>query len=271
MSALLRAPVWLWLACFVALPAAVLAVLSLATPAQSVPPFTLGHDLATFTAILDDSLYLDAALASLRIAASAALACLLIGYPMALAIARSAPARRPLLLLLVILPFWSGFLLRITAWVGILRDEGWLNAVLGFLGIAPLQLLHTEAAMQIGLVYCYLPFMILPLQARLAAADPALEQAAADLGASPSRAFWRVTFPLSLPGVWAGLALVFIPVAGEVVIPELLGGPDALTFGRMVWDEFFGNHDWPRAAALALALLAVLLAPAFVLGARART
>ena len=204
---------------------------------------------------------------SLRIAAIASALCLLLGYPMALAIARSPPAGRGLLLTLVILPFWTGFLLRIAAWTQLLRDDGLINAALQAVGLtdAPVQLLRTDFAMLVGIVYAYLPFMVLPLQARLSRADPVLEQAAADLGAGRLRRFLTVTLPLSLPGVAAGLVLVFVPVTGEYVIPELLGGPASPMIGRVIWQEFFDNHDWPLAAALSLVLLALLLAPAVAL------
>ena len=180
---------------------------------------------------------------------------------------RAPEARRNWLLMLVMLPFWSGFLLRILAWISILRDEGVLNSVLLWLGViaAPLRMMNTDFAMYVGIVYCYLPFQVLPVQARLASADPLLEQAAADLGASPLRVLCHVTLPLAWPGILAGLALVFVPVTGEYVIPALLGGPGSLTIGRVIWDEFFENHDWPQAASLALVLLAVLLAPTIAL------
>ena len=264
------APAWAWLLVFVAAPVAVVAAISFGQAADGVPPYALGLDLANYATIGADFYYLHGFLRSLMVASVSAAACLLIGYPMALAIARSAPRRRALLLLLVILPFWTGFLLRITAWIGLLREEGWVNRALMAVGLIskPLILLHTDLAMYLGIVYCYLPFMVLPLQARLTKADPALEDAAADLGASPLRVFLSVTLPLSLPGVWAGLALVFVPVTGEYVIPELLGGPSSITVGRVLWDEFFQNHDWPLASSLALALLAILLLPALLLRSR---
>ncbi|HET6605330.1 MAG TPA: ABC transporter permease [Rhodopila sp.] len=255
-------PVWVWLIGFVALPAVLIAVMAFAVSADSVPPFRVGFSPTALISVFSDPYYLGGFLFSLEVAALSAAFCLLLGYPMALAIARSAPRHRRLLLLLVILPFWTGFLLRITAWIGILRDDGLLNAVLGFVGLPSLRLLHTDTAMLIGMVYGYLPFMILPIEARLSAADRALEQAAADLGASPLRVFLSVTLPLSLPGVWAGLALVFVPVVGEYVIPDLLGGPGSLTIGRVIYEEFFQNNDWPQAAALALVLLLGLALPA---------
>ena len=262
---------WAWLALFLLAPMAILLAIAFARPADGVPPFVLTLDPAALAGLLDPY-YLHAFSLSLKLAAGTALACLLIGYPMALAIAR-APARwRSTLLTLVILPFWTGFLLRMVAWIGLLRDDGWTNALLLQLGLvhAPRHLLYTNAAVYLGMVYAYLPFMVLPLYARLSRRDPLLEEAAADLGAAPSRVFLHVVLPLSLPGVWAGLLLVFIPAMGEYVIPELLGGPSAETLGRVLWGEFFANHDWPTAAALASALLAVLLLPAASLGALRR-
>lgn len=264
MRTLVLLPVWAWLALFVAVPVAILAAISVAQSIPGVPPFVLALDPSSWAGLVD-VYYLRGALGSLTVAAVASALCLLIGYPMALAIARGAERRRPLLLLLVILPFWTGFLLRITAWIAILRDDGWANAALAWLGFGRLVLLHTDFAMYCGIVYAYLPFMILPLVATLTRIDPALEAAAADLGASPARVFGAVTLPLSLPGIWAGLALVFLPVTGEYVIPELLGGPGSQTIGRVLWEEFFANRDWPTASALALALLAALLLPAWAL------
>jgi putrescine transport system permease protein len=255
-------PVWCWLLIFVALPALLIAVMALATAADSVPPFTIGLSFTALVAVFTDPYYRDGFLFSLKVAAVSSALCLILGYPIALAIARTKPVHRQALLLLVMLPFWTGFLLRIMAWIGILRDEGLLNTLLGALGLPPILLLHTDTAMMIGMVYGYLPFMILPIEARLSAADRTLEQAAADLGATPFRIFLTITLPLSLPGVWAGLALVFVPVAGEYVIPDLLGGPGSLTIGRVIYEEFFQNNDWPQAAALALVLLVFLALPA---------
>ncbi|HEX3346687.1 MAG TPA: ABC transporter permease [Acetobacteraceae bacterium] len=265
------APTWAWLFAFVAAPAALLAVLALAVAADGVPPFALAISPDNLATAVSDPYYLAGFLASLRVASISAAFCLLIGYPLALAIARTSARWRPVLLLLVMLPFWTGFLLRIAAWIGLLRDDGWINAALMALRLTdtPLHLLYTDGAMYAGIVYAYLPFLVLPLVARLTRLDPALEQAAADLGASPWAVFRRVTLPLSLPGVWAGLALVFVPVTGEYVIPELLGGPQSQTLGRIIWDEFFANHDWPLASALALLLLVLLLAPALAIRNRA--
>jgi len=262
------APVWLWLLLFVAVPVAIVAGLSFSTSVPGVPPFTpLGQspDVANYAALTEDAFYLDAALKSLAVAGVSSALCLLIGYPMALAIARAPDRWRSLMLLGVMLPFWTGFLLRITAWIGLLRDGGWLDTGLAALGLPAARLLYTDAAMYIGVTYAYLPFMILPLYARLQKRDPALEDAAADLGAGPWTIFHTVTLPLSLPGVAAGLALVFIPAMGEYVIPELLGGPGAQTLGRALWNEFFSNRDWPMAAAVATALLVALLIPMIVL------
>ena len=264
-------PVWVWLLVFVAAPVVLVAALSFSTSVPGVPPFTpllRDPDVANYAALVEDGFYLRAAVKSLVVAGGSSALCLLIGYPMALAIARASERWRGLLLLLVMLPFWTGFLLRVTAWIGLLRDEGWVNAALGLVGVGPVKLLYTDFAMFVGITYAYLPFMILPLYARLSKADPALEEAAADLGASPWVAFRTVTWPLSLPGVVAGLALVFIPAVGEYVIPELLGGPGAETIGRALWNEFFSNRDWPMAATVATALLAGLLVPMVVLRAR---
>jgi putrescine transport system permease protein len=219
-----------------------------------------------FVLILSDPLYLRALLLSLRVAGLSTAACLLIGYPMALAIARCSERWRSLLLMLVMLPFWTGFLMRINAWIGLLQDDGWVNAIAVALGLLPRHLLYTDTTMYIGIVYTYLPFMVLPLYARLSQVDPRLLEAADDLGAPPWRAFLAITLPLSLPGVWAGVLLVFIPASGEYVIPDLLGGPQAQLIGRVLWQEFFQNGDWPTASAIACALLVMLvLLPATVL------
>jgi putrescine transport system permease protein len=251
-----------WLLVFLALPLGIVLALSFATAADRIPPYAFGRELfANYALLAQDPLYFEALLQSLWISALSAGLCLLLGYPMALAIARS---QRPAIwLMLVILPFWTGFLLRITAWIGLLKDQGWINAALLQLGLisAPLHLLYTQGAMFVGMVYSYVPFMVLPLYATLSRLDPALEEAGADLGATPWRVFWGITWPQSLPGVLAGVVLVFIPTAGEYVIPELLGGPGAETIGRVLWTEFFDNHDWPMAATVAVALI-VLLVPA---------
>jgi len=258
--------VTLWLAIFLAAPLAIVVAISLGQTVEGIPPYGWpdGPNLANYTLLLTDDLYIASLLHSLTVSSLTSLFCLILGYPMALAIARAPAHRRPTLLLLVILPFWTGFLLRITAWIGILRDDGWLNGLLAVLHLPKTQLLYTDTALYLGMAYCYLPFMVLPLYARLSRLDPALEQAAADLGAHPFTTFRRITWPLSLPGVLAGIVLVFIPTTGEYVIPELLGGPGSETIGRVLWTEFFGNHDWPTAAALATAFIALLLPAAAI-------
>ncbi len=261
---------WTWLGLFLLLPTAIVLKIALAQGADGVPPYTpLLHWIGgaprlritwdNFSLILTDPLYRGAFVHSLRVAGLSTLICLLMGYPMALAIARAPERWRNPLLLALMLPFWTGFLMRINAWIGLLQDNGWINAALVFCHLSPLRLLYTDMAMYIGIVYTYLPFMVLPLYARLTRLDPALLEAAGDLGAPPWRAFLAVTLPLSLPGVWAGALLVFIPAVGEYVIPELLGGPQAQLIGRVLWNEFFQNRDWPTASALACMLLVLLL------------
>ncbi|HZF77217.1 MAG TPA: ABC transporter permease subunit [Acetobacteraceae bacterium] len=267
-----------WMMLFFAAPFAILLAIALGEVAEGLPPvappFRPGEGLQlnweNFRLLLEDPFYLDAALRSLRVAAVSAALCLLIGYPMALAIARAPERWRATLLMLVVLPFWTSFLLRVTAWIGLLQDGGWVNGALLGLGLIeePLRLLYTDLAMYLGITYAYLPFMVLPLYATLSRLDPALEEAAADLGARPLRVFVLVTLPLSLPGVVAGVLLVFIPVVGEFVIPELLGGPGAQLIGRVLWTEFFQNRDWPLASALAVALLLMLVLPIAVFQAR---
>lgn len=257
------APVWAWMVVFVAAPAAILVAIALAEADSGLPPFRLAWSLAGFAMLVEDSYYLDALLTALRVAAMTAGCCLLIAYPMAIGIARAAPGRRVLLLALLMLPFWTGFLLRVGAWIGLLRDEGWINGMLMAAGLidAPLPLLYTEGAMLVGMVHAYLPFAVLPLFAALLRLDPTLGEAAADLGAGPATAFFTVTLPVTAPAAAAGFLLVFIPAAGEFVIPELMGPPEAQLVGRVLWQEFFQNRDWPVAAALAVALLALLLIP----------
>ncbi len=212
---------------------------------------------------MHDDLYWRAYLGSLGNAALATAFCLLIGYPMAYAIARAGGVQRQLLLFLVVLPFWTSFLIRVYAWIAILKPNGLLNQLLLAVGLvsAPLPLLNNAFSVELGLVYSYLPFMILPIYGSLSALDRSLLEAAADLGAPPTRAFFRVTLPLSLPGVAAGSLLVFIPAVGEFVIPDLLGGPNTLMIGKVLWDEFFNNSDWPMAAAVAVALVILLAIP----------
>jgi putrescine transport system permease protein len=255
---------FVWLIVFFLLPFALVLAIALGTNApDSAPPVELGLNLQNFALLFTDDLYVAAWLSSLRIAATATLVCLLLGYPMAYAIARAAPQRRPLLLMLVILPFWTSFLIRVYAWMGLLAENGILNQFLRWSGLAsdPGTILGTEWAVQLGIVYAYLPFMVLPLYASLEKLDLSLLEAAADLGAKPFAAFLTVTLPLSLPGIVAGCLLVFIPAVGEFVIPDLLGGTDTLMIGKVLWDEFFTNSDWPLASAVAICLLVLLVGP----------
>jgi len=208
-------------------------------------------------------LYIESFLYSIKVAAISTALCLLLGYPMALGISRASPARRNLLLMLVILPFWTSFLLRVYAWIGLLKDDGLINNLLIWLHLAgsPVHMVNTSFAVYIGIVYSYLPFMILPLYSNLEKHDPTLLEAAADLGSPPWKTFLRVTWPLSIPGVIAGTLLVFIPAVGEYVIPTLLGSANQLMIGRVLSDEFFENRDWPVASAVAIVILIVLLLP----------
>ena len=255
---------FLWLGIFFLLPCLLVLAISLGTYApDSVPPVELGLSFKSFALLFSDDLYLAAWLSSLRIAATSTLVALLLGYPMAYAIARAAPNRRPLLLMLVVLPFWTSFLIRIYAWMGLLADNGLIEQFLRWTGFAanPGTILGTEWAVHLGIVYAYLPFMVLPLYATLEKLDDSLLEAAADLGAKPLAAFLTVTLPLSLPGIVAGCLLVFIPAVGEFVIPDLLGGTETLMIGKVLWDEFFTNGDWPLASAVAVCLLVLLVGP----------
>ncbi len=264
---------WIWTTLFFLGPLVLVLKISFATAEVRVPPYSdffarvdgiivgIQATLDNYRLLLDDTLYVKAYLSSVKVAAISTFIALLVGYPMAYAIARS--KHRNLLLVLVMLPFWTSFLIRIYAWMGLLRPTGLINTALQSLGLieAPLVMLNTQGAVYLGIVYGYLPFMVLPLYARLERQDPALLEAAADLGAKPWRAFLSVTLPLSLPGVIAGALLVFIPAVGEFVIPDLMGGPDTLMIGRVLWNEFFTNRDWPLASAVAIVLLIVLVAP----------
>ncbi len=280
-AALAAVAPYLWLLAFFAVPFLLVAKLSLSDSVLAMPPyapqidlsrgadgvraFLAALDLETYLRLVRDHLYLDAYLSSLRLAATGTVILLLIGYPIAYGITRCAPGPRQALLMAVILPFWTSFLIRIYAWIAILKPQGLLNAALGALGLEPVNLLNTEAAVILGLVYAYLPFMVLPLYAVLTRQDESLIEAAQDLGASPTRAFWTVTVPLSLPGVAAGALLCFIPMAGEFVIPDLLGGSETLMLGKVIWIEFFANRDWPAASAVAIVLLVTLLVPIMLL------
>lgn len=250
----------LWMILLLAAPLAIVLLIAFAEQADRIPPFNLGFTLDNLALVASDPLYRDALLRSLRVAGVSTLICLIMGFPAALAIARAQPRWRNALLLAVMLPFWTGFLMRINAWIGLLADDGLIVRLLG-----TSHLLYTDTAMYIGMVYTYLPFMVLPLYARLSRLDPALMEAAADLGAPPWQVFLRVILPLSLPGVAAGAALVFVPAIGEYVIPALLGGPQAQLIGKVLWEEFFANRDWPTASAVAVWLLLVLVAVPAVL------
>ncbi len=263
MRAVIALP-FVWLGIFFLLPFALVLAIALGTNApDSVPPVALGFSLKSFALLFTDDLYLAAWLTSLRIAATSTVVTLLLGYPMAYAIARAAPRRRPLLLMLVVLPFWTSFLIRVYSWMGLLADNGLLEQFLRWSGLAqnPPTIIGTEWAIHLGIVYAYLPFMVLPLYATLEKLDSSLLEAAADLGARPFAAFLTVTLPLSLPGIVAGCLLVFIPAVGEFVIPDLLGGTETLMIGKVLWDEFFTNADWPLASAVAICLLVLLVGP----------
>jgi putrescine transport system permease protein len=264
----------LWLTLFFLLPFVFVFKISLAEAVIAQPPYApliaqtpggpaLQITLGNYRFLIEDGLYFYSYLTSLRIALVSTVLCLLIGYPIAYAIARAKGRTALVLLMLVILPFWSSFLLRVYAWKLLLQGGGVINGLLLWLGIIdqPLAMLYTEGAVYVGIVYSYLPFMILPLYAALARLDYATVEAALDLGCRPWQAFLRVTVPLSLPGIVAGSLLVFIPAVGEFVIPELLGGPDSIMIGRVLWNEFFANRDWPLASAVAIIMLLVLVLP----------
>jgi putrescine transport system permease protein len=267
-------PPFAWLVLFLLVPFLMVLKISFAEMEFGIPPYTpLGEfkdaalqislRLRGYLLLFTDILYFATYLNSVKIAAISTLCCVLIGYPIAYYIARSAPSMRNVLLLGVILPFWTSLLLRVYAWVGILRNDGLLNKVLLGLGITstPLDIYRTDLAVYIGMVYAYLPFFILPLYANLVKMDLRLLEAAYDLGAKPWQAFWRITLPLSRLGVVAGAMLVFIPSVGEYVIPEMLGGADTLMMGRVMWNEFFNNADWPMASAVTCVMVLLLLVP----------
>ncbi|MBV9862037.1 MAG: ABC transporter permease subunit [Alphaproteobacteria bacterium] len=266
----------IWLAVFFLLPLLIVLEISVAHGVDAIPPYApplslsrsglvLQATLANFVDLIRQGC-LRAYIDSLANAGLATVLCLLLGYPIALAIADSAGRRRRLLLFLVILPFWTSFLIRVYAWMAILQPSGLVNKALLALGLvdAPVPLLYNGFSLELGLVYSYLPFMILPIYGSLSQIEADLVAAAADLGARPMRIFWRVILPLSLPGVAAGALLVFIPAVGEFVIPDLLGGPGTLMIGKVLWAQFFDNRDWPGAAAIAVVLVAGLIPPILV-------
>jgi len=268
----------LWLTVLFLVPLLFVLKMSISEARLGLPPFhdlirevenglvTIKINLANYVMLVEDSLYVDALLGSIKVASITTVLCVLIGYPMAYAIANASPNLRTPLLMLIILPFWTSFLIRVYAWIGILKTNGLLNNFLLWTGVInePLEIMHTIWAVYIGCAYSYLPFFILPLYATLVKLDRSLLEAAADLGARPITQFFTITLPQSMPGLIAGAMLVFIPVMGEFVIPDLLGGPDTLMLGKIMWVEFFNNKDWPMASALTTVLLVTLIIP-FVL------
>jgi putrescine transport system permease protein len=266
----------IWLLVFFLVPLAVVFGISLTSKQFGRPPYTplltseegmvqLTLHLNNYIRLFTDNLYVAAYLSSIRIAAIATIITLLVGYPMAYAIARAPDRWRNILLMLVVLPFFTSFLLRVYALTGFMRGNGVINQFLGLFGIEPIVMMQTDFAVYVGIVYTYLPFMILPLYTTLVKLDVSLFEASADLGARPVHTFLFVTLPLSLPGIIAGSMLVFIPAIGEFVIPSLLGGPETLMIGRVLWDEFFSATNWPRASAVAVAMLVVVVVPIMLL------
>lgn len=267
---------YVWLLALFLVPFVIVLKISLSDAAIARPPyvpqfdwvegiwaFLSQLDFENFTWLIEDDLYWKAYLSSLQIALTSTLLTLIVGYPIAYGMARAPQEWRPTLMMLVILPFWTSFLIRVYAWKGILSNEGFLNQFLMWMGLVsePLQILNTTTAVYIGIVYTYLPFMILPIYAALERMDDSLIEAAEDLGCSRMSAFWLVTIPLSKGGIIAGCFLVFIPAMGEFVIPSLLGGSDTLMIGKVLWEEFFSNRDWPVASAVAVILLLILVVP----------
>jgi putrescine transport system permease protein len=264
-----------WLLLFFLVPFLIVLKISFSEALLAMPPYapllawthervlSIQLHLANYHFLFSDALYLDSFLYSLKVAAVSTALCLLLGYPMALGITRATPALRNLLLMLVILPFWTSFLLRVYAWIGLLKDDGLINNLLMSVHLIaqPIPMVASPFAVYVGIVYSYLPFMVLPLYSNLEKHDRSLLEAAADLGAPPWKAFLRVTWPLSVPGVVAGALLVFIPAVGEYVIPSLLGPSNQLMIGRVLSDEFFENRDWPVASAVAIVILIILLGP----------
>ncbi|APV40160.1 putrescine transport system permease protein [Pseudomonas frederiksbergensis] len=265
---------FIWLFLFFMLPFFIVLKISFAEADVAIPPYTeiysyldqkvqLLLNLSNYAMLAGDDLYIAAYLGSLKMALISTVLCLLIGYPMAYAIASARKEMQTVLVLLIMMPTWTAILIRVYAWMGILSNNGLLNGFLMTMGWIdePLQILNTNLAVYIGVVYSYLPFMILPLYANLVKHDNSLLEAASDLGSSTFNSFWKITIPLSKNGIVAGCMLVFIPVVGEFVIPELLGGPETLMIGKVLWQEFFNNRDWPVASALAVVMLAILIVP----------
>ncbi|WP_053182861.1 ABC transporter permease subunit [Pseudomonas kilonensis] len=265
---------FIWLFLFFMLPFFIVLKISFAEADVAIPPYTEIYsyvdqklqvllNLANYSMLSEDELYIAAYLGSLKMALISTVLCLLIGYPMAYGIANARKEMQTVLVLLIMMPTWTAILIRVYAWMGILSNNGLLNGFLLSMGwiSEPLQILNTNLAVYIGVVYSYLPFMILPLYANLVKHDSSLLEAASDLGSSTFNSFWKITVPLSKNGIVAGCMLVFIPVVGEFVIPELLGGPETLMIGKVLWQEFFNNRDWPVASALAVVMLAILIVP----------
>ncbi len=269
---------FIWLLVFFLAPFFIVFKISIAESLIASPPFSSLFDWTeegvitvrvifdNFLYLVEDELYLDTYLTSIRISSISTLICLLLGYPIAYAIIKSPDTTRHILLLMVILPFWTSFLLRVYAWMGLLADQGTINDLLIWLGIIdkPIRLLYSHFAVYVGIVYTYIPFMILPLYANMEKLDMTLHEAAADLGAKPMSTFFTVTLPLTLPGIIAGSLLVFIPATGEYVIPDLLGGGNVSMIGKVLYNEFNANHDWPVASAVAIALLLALVVPMMI-------
>ena len=264
---------FLWLLLFFFVPFLIVLWVSTSFVVIAQPPYTHIQD-GTFTLnlgesfgrLFEDALYIKAYLNSLQVAALSTVICLVIGYPMAYGMARCSHSTRNILLMLIILPFWTSFLIRVYAWIGLLKNNGLINEFLIWLNVidTPINMMNTNFAVYVGIVYSYLPFMILPLYANLEKMDISLLEAATDLGCKPIKAFFLITVPLSFPGIVAGSMLVFIPAVGEYVIPELLGGPSSLMIGRVLVNEFFSNRDWPTASAVAVAILLALVVPLMI-------
>lgn len=266
---------YIWLLIFFLVPFIIVLKISFAESLIASPPYSSFFEWAedgalqirilfdNYAYLIEDELYTNAYLNSVKVAAISTVVCLFIGYPMAYAIVRSSPTKKNILLMLIILPFWTSFLLRVYAWMGLLADQGTINNLLISLGFIdqPIRMLYTQFAVYLGIVYTYLPFMILPLYANIEKLDMTLHEAAADLGAKPFTTFLTVTLPMTMPGIVAGSLLVFIPATGEFIIPDLLGGGNSLMIGKVLYNEFHSNHDWPIASAVAIALLVVLVAP----------
>src|SRR5260221_2730219 len=288
---------YIWLTLFFLVPFLIVLKISFATSTIAQPPFTHFADdgslkiniTESYGRLISDSLYINSYLNAIKMAAISTVLCLLLGYPMAYGMDRDNPSTRNILLMLIILPFWTSFLIRVYAWIGLLKNNGMINNVLGFIeehvhifaaingiwlatgvstqpliGELPWQMMNTNFAVYVGILYSYLPFMILPLYANLEKIDLSLLEAAADLGCPPLKAFFVITVRLSLPGIVAGAMLVFIPAVGEYVIPELLGGPNTQMIGRTLYNEFFSNRDWPTASAIAIAILILLVGPLMI-------